>query len=98
MSPDRLVWTRTARGDVRAIHEYIARDSPYYAHQTVDGIRRAAERLGRSFELGSIVLEWNQDDIREVYSGNYRVIAQRRADCVTVLTVIHMARQLPDRG
>ena len=47
----RVVWTDTALRHLAAIHEYIARDSPYYAHQTVDGIRRAAERLGRSFEL-----------------------------------------------
>ena len=82
-----IQWTRSAQSDLRAIHDYIARDSPYFARQTVDNIRCAAERLSESFPAGAIVLEWDEPNLREVYAGTYRVIGRRgdgeigRASC-----------------
>jgi len=89
------LWTRTARRDLRAIHDFIARDSPHYARQTVRKIRDAAERLGRQFEMGSIVLEWDHPGIREVYAGSYRVIGLLDGNNVRILTVLHFAQHIP---
>jgi len=41
--------------------------------------------------------EWDREDVREILVGNYRVIHRVQQDGVTILAVIHAARQLPNR-
>lgn len=97
MAQAPMQWTRTSQRDVRAIHNFIARDSPYYARQTVRRIRDAGERLGRQFDMGSIVLEWENPNIREVYAGQYRVIGLLNAGNVKILTILHSAQLIPEQ-
>ncbi len=91
-------WTKTARGDLRAIHGFIARDSRLYALRVVNRIRRSVERLKQFPESRTRVLEWDRPDLREIVVSNYRVIYGLRENDVEILAVIHAARQLPDVG
>ena len=93
----RIDWTQRARGDLRAIHTYIARDSKRYADGVISRIKARTRRLSAWPLSGSIVPEWNTPDLREVYSGQYRVIYRVEKDRVLILTVLHGARQLPER-
>jgi plasmid stabilization system protein ParE len=43
----RVVWTQKALADLRAIKDYISRDSKQYAHLQVERIRSAASHLSR---------------------------------------------------
>lgn len=91
----RIVWSQTARADLRAIHDYIARDSRAYATGVVARIKQATDRL-RVFPLsGGMVPEWQDPKLREVLSGTYRIIYRPETKRVLVLTVIHGARLLP---
>lgn len=45
---------------------------------------------------GKAVPEWNDESIREIPIGNYRMIYQVHRSQVRILTVIHGARLLPD--
>jgi toxin ParE1/3/4 len=91
----QLKWTGRARRDLRDIHDYIARDSRKYALTTVERIKSSVEGC-RRFPLASpMVEEWDRPDIRETYSGAYRVIYRVGSGKITVLAVIHSARQLP---
>ncbi len=92
MSPIR--WTDAARADLREIHSHIARDSRIYARRFVDRIKAAVEGIRLFPEAGAKVPEWDRDDIREIYVGNYRVIYRLR-DCIEIVAVIHGARRLP---
>jgi toxin ParE1/3/4 len=67
-------WTEAARGDLRAIHAYIARDSRAYARRVLDRLRKAVERLSRFPESGAQVLEWDRPDLREIVVSKFRVI------------------------
>lgn len=91
----RIVWSYTARADLRAIHDFIARDSRLYARRMVDRIRKSVERLKHHPLSGGMVSEWEREDLREILVGNYRVIYRPEAASVQILTVIHAARQLP---
>lgn len=91
-----IEWTDPARADLRSIRAYIARDSPQYAKRLSVRIRKAVDGLRRFPEAGSLVSEWELDDVREIYVGNYRVIYRVRQNIIAILTVIHGARQLPD--
>jgi toxin ParE1/3/4 len=93
----RIVWTRTAIDDLRAIRAYISRDSVQYAKRMVERIKSAVERLEANPRSGGKVLEWDRDDLREIIVGNYRVIYRIYRRKIQILTVFHAARQLPEQ-
>jgi plasmid stabilization system protein ParE len=44
-----VIWTELAKADLRAIHDFIAHDSRYYAKKVVQDIREEIEGLARIF-------------------------------------------------
>lgn len=96
----KVVWTDRAKRNLRAIHDYIAEDSPRYAMRMVDRITRKTQSLERFPLSGHAVPEYEGDPdvgvaVRQILEGNYRIIYRVKPDRVEVLTVIHGARQLP---
>ena len=86
-------WTRQAAGDLTAITEFIAQDSPHYASLFVIDVLTVVERLDCFPESGRIVPEKHDPAIREIILGNYRIIYRVR-DGVDLLTIYHGARLL----
>ena len=92
----RIVWTSQAIEDVEAIRTYIARDSPHYAALVAGQIVAAVDRL-EDFPLsGRVVPELQDEGIREVIIGTYRVVYRVTAEQVQILTVFHASRQFQD--
>ena len=89
-----VTWTKPARDDLKAIHDYIAPDSKFYAKNTVRNIVLRASKLSNVPEIGRIVPELNEPDIREVFIYSYRVIYQIVADGLFILAVVHGHRDL----
>ncbi len=50
-------WTPLARADLKAIHDYIAKDAPLNAKQVVRDIKRKADVLAEFPFLGRVVPE-----------------------------------------
>lgn len=88
-------WTSNARGELRAIHDYIAQNSPRYAQGMVDRITRRTKQLSHFPRLGPIVAEYEDESIRELLEHPYRIIYQVRTSQVVILSVVHGSRQLP---
>jgi toxin ParE1/3/4 len=91
-------WSDVARGDVIALREYIARDSPYYARRFTERLIEAVESLDDFPRSGRIVPEADRDDIRELIFHAYRIIYLIEADEITIVTVVHGSRDLSRRG
>ena len=96
----RVFWTDRARRHLRAIHDYIANDSPRYATRTIDRITRKTEMLAKFPLSGHLVPEYEGEttsapEVRQILEGNYRIIYRAHPDRVEVLTVIHGAREMP---
>lgn len=87
-------WTPQAADDLDAIAKFIARDSITFASLFSADVLNAVSLLGDNPEMGRAVPEFNDEVIREVIVGNYRVIYRVRADAVEILTVFHGARLL----
>jgi len=88
-------WTQNALRHLRAIHDYIAQNSVRYAQRMVDQITRRSEELEQFPQLGSVVPEYEEESIREIAETPYRIIYRVENDRVTILAVVHGARQLP---
>ena len=89
-------WTDQAAEDVQSIHDFIGRSSPRYALLVAERLVGAVERLEALPHSGRMVPEFNDDRLREVIWGNYRIIYQLLDDTVEVLTIYHGARILTD--
>lgn len=87
-------WSLTAGEDLREIEEYIARDSPVYAVRTVDRIVESVERLEMFPLSGRMVPEFEREDLREVIFGSYRIVYLVQEVTVTILRVVHGARDI----
>jgi plasmid stabilization system protein ParE len=88
----KVLWTASAEAHLDAIYAYIAQDSETYALRMVDRITKRSQQIG-SFPLsGRRVPEYDIDQIREVFSGPYRLVYHIRSDRVEILAVLHGAQ------
>ena len=94
----RLNWTFQAKDDLKAIAEYISRDSKLYAKLQVTRLKNRTRILKTQVRSGKIVPEINKGNIRELIEGNYRIIYKIEKDNrIDILTIHHSARDLTRR-
>ncbi|MBE9480900.1 MAG: type II toxin-antitoxin system RelE/ParE family toxin [Bacteroidetes bacterium] len=90
----KIIWTDQAIEDINNIAEFIAKDSEKYAKIQVERFFDRTETLINYPQSGRIVPEINNQAIRELIIGNYRIIykiiSQKRIDIITV----HHSRRL----
>jgi plasmid stabilization system protein ParE len=92
----KVHWTDTALDHLSAIYEYIAVDSENYARRMIDRLTKRSRQIGNFPYSGRMVPEFEEDQIREVIEGPYRIIYYIKPDQIDVLAVIHGARQISD--
>jgi len=90
----RVDWSPEAVEDLEAIAEYIRRDSPFYARAVVTSIVNLGRELGEFPQMGRVVPELGEEDIRERFVHSYRVIYRVEATRLLILAVIHGRRRL----
>ena len=90
-----LNWTELSIEDMINIAEFISKDSVKYSQIQIRRIRERARILKTQPFWGRVVPETNNEFIRELILGNYRIIykiiSEERID---VLTVHHSAKLL----
>ncbi|MGQ0636785.1 MAG: type II toxin-antitoxin system RelE/ParE family toxin [Planctomycetaceae bacterium] len=91
----RLIWSPRALRDLEEICEFIARDSEKYARVIAGRVVEIVERLPTHPRAGSIVPEYDRDDLRERILYSYRIVYRLRDDAIEVVSIVHGARMLP---
>jgi plasmid stabilization system protein ParE len=94
----KVHWTDTARDHLRAIHAYIASNSPQYALRVVDRLTRRSQQIALFPLSGREVPEFSVPQVREILEGPFRIIYYLKPDQIDVLAVIHGAQQIPPGG
>ena len=91
----RINWTFQAKNDLIDIADYISKDSKLYAKRQVLKIRNRTNILKSHKLSGRKVPEIQDEDIREVIEGNYRIIYRVVNESrIDILTIHHSARDL----
>jgi len=91
----RINWTFQAKNDLKDIADYISKDSKLYAKRQVLKIRNRTNILKSNIHSGRNVPEIQDEDIREIIEGNYRIIYRVINETrIDILTVHHSARDL----
>jgi plasmid stabilization system protein ParE len=88
-------WTEIALADLKDVHDYIARDSAYYAAAFVGRVRDSAASLNQLPRRCRITPEFDDPTVRDMIIGKYRLIYRvEERDTVFILAFIHGARDL----
>ncbi|MGQ9571039.1 MAG: type II toxin-antitoxin system RelE/ParE family toxin [Thermodesulfovibrionales bacterium] len=90
----KIIWSFEAIDDLRAIADYIAKDSASYAAAFIQEIREASHSLKELSERGRIVPELSYPNIRELIIKGYRLVYSIEEARVTILGIIHGRRDL----
>ena len=90
----KLEWSEEALEDIESIAAYIEKDSPVYAKAVVSKFFEKAEILKNFTELGRIVPEFNDNNIREIFVYSYRLIYKIDENTVLFVAVVHGKRVL----
>jgi plasmid stabilization system protein ParE len=88
-----VIWTPRARADLKAIHDYIAKDSRQNAQKVAREILRKGDTLAEPPQQGRTVPEINDPDLREIPAYSWRIIYYLRDNRVFIVTIIHKRRQ-----
>ncbi len=89
-----IKWALTALDDLEKAASYFEKDSPRYASILVQESFQAAKSLQQWFERGRIVPEVGNENIRELFVMNYRLVYQITPEFVFILGFIHGSRYL----
>lgn len=90
-----IKWTDPAVVSLKAIRDYISRDSEYYARAVTEEIVHRVAKLKDFPSIGRIVPEYEQENIREIIHSDYRIVYHLHSDAVVILNIIHTSRDFP---
>lgn len=94
----QVKWLKTAKLDLKEIHEYISLDSKRLARLQVERIKEKTTLLKTHIGLGKIVEEIEIQEVRELIEGNYRIIYKIiQPNEIHILMIHHSARDLSKR-
>lgn len=93
-----VIWSQQAVADLRSVHDFIARDSRYYAKKVVQDIRQLVDELNDLPKMGRMVPELNEDVVRELLLYSYRIIYETKDKEIFVLAVVHQRKNLKDEN
>jgi len=89
----KVIWTDQSIDDINNIAEFIAKDSFKYAQIQVNTFFDLALLLEKSPKMGRRVPGTNDDSIRELITGSYRIIYKIRTEKeILIITVHHSSR------
>jgi plasmid stabilization system protein ParE len=91
----RIEWSPRSVSDLGSIRDYIALDSPLYADLVVRRLVAAAERLSQYREIGRIVPERSEPQLRERIVRPFRIVYRVSPDLVEIVTVFRSSRHFP---
>ncbi|WP_445371654.1 type II toxin-antitoxin system RelE/ParE family toxin [Methylomonas sp. HW2-6] len=87
-----VIWTPRAKNDLKAIHDYIAQDSPLTAKRIVQELVEKTDKLLTAPYMGKKVPEFDKEALREIGVHSWRIIYQIRLNQTFVVTVVHKRR------
>nr|MDO8087922.1 type II toxin-antitoxin system RelE/ParE family toxin [Candidatus Sigynarchaeum springense] len=90
----KIEWTERALADLQQVHDYIARDSVFYANSFAKKVYERVQSLQSSPEIGRKVPEMDDPSIRELIHQSYRIIYEIEEDLVRIVTIFHGSRVL----
>jgi plasmid stabilization system protein ParE len=91
-----VIWTKQAIQMVNEFVDYIAQDNYSTAEQWALELMSKTDKLAYYPRLGRIVPEYDEETLREILVGNYRLPYRIKDDGIYIEAVWHV-RQIPPK-
>lgn len=85
----KIVWSEKAIDDLENIASFHSQYSEKYTSALIKRLFDTPNLLKQMPEMGRVVPEKNDKSVRELISGNYRIIYHYSIEVVSILTVHH---------
>ncbi len=94
----KLIWSERARNDLIQIGEFIARNAPENARRHIQILLDRAAQSALLPQSGRIVPEFQDENLRELIQGNYRIVYEvaEKKKTVTIITVFEAHRLIQE--
>jgi len=90
----QIIWSKEAYEDLSSIAEFIEIDSKYYASVFIEEIYEKATTLKTLFRRGRIVPEILDENTREIFIRDYRLVYRIESKQIIVVAVLHGSRDI----
>ena len=91
----QVTWANAAIDDLQRLREYFEPASPKFAEKLMDQLISRTRMLADFPQSGRMVPEFENEQLREVRSGNYRIIYRlEQANKVEIARIFHSAQLL----
>ena len=90
----RVLWTNEALERLVETEEFISQDSPQRAKRFVDYLIEQCESISKNPNIGRIVPEISNPEIRELIAKKYRIVYRVKKSIIEILTVFEGHRLL----
>ena len=87
-----VIWTQSAKNDLKTVFDFIARDSRSYAEKMLFLLLGKANSLDEQPFMGRKVPEIKAPRTREIQVHPYRVIYEVQDESIYILAIIHTRR------
>lgn len=82
-----VIWTEQALDDLKAIHDFLARDTEAYAELITEELFERAEALAEAPQSGAPVPEAKGGAIREFAQGAFRLLYRAEDERLEILAI-----------
>ncbi len=89
-----VIWTESALSDLNDIGEYISKDSKRYAELTVAKLFESPDILELNPLAGKMVPELQNESIRQLTRGNFRIIYHVVVEEIVEILTVHRSARL----
>ena len=90
----KVVWTKEALERLTEIEEFISQDSPQRAVRFIDYLVEQGESLSQNPNIGRVVPEISNPEIREIIAKKYRIVYRLKKNKIEIITVFEGHRLL----
>ena len=90
----KIEWTEPSISDLQHIRDYIAKDSEYFAARFIEKIIGRIDALPDFPKMGRVVIEADDEAIRELIYQKYRIMYRVEKERILILAIIHGGRDL----
>jgi len=87
-----VIWAGPAKTDLKAIFDFIASDSKYYAKKVVQDIIDRTNIIEKYPMIGRKVPEIDDESVREIFAYSYRILYEIKSEKIYIIGIIHGRR------
>ncbi len=85
-------WSFPASADLKLIYDYISKESKFYAQNVVQNMVSKTKLLNDFPEMGRVVPEIGESNIRELFIYSYRLMYEIVPAGIWILAIVHGKR------